>query len=438
MTFLRLPVYGIGVIVTLCTLFGCVASSGGAGSLLSTVDPFEVRMPATDKITILFFRKANYAGGGRIHLLKLDDREIGELTADNYYRLEIWPGEYKFTIFLPAENFFGQTNPPLSISERVRFGPNDIGGVFAYQFTDGMSSRGFERRRLASPADLLSNRSLAGSLSARETAQVTLLFNTRYDGPAANLKPHGIGTLTWPDGAVYHGVFEHGLPTNKARFLFSDGTIFMGLYDRGRPKSPGVLMAPDGRILFAGNFIDEKPHGVGLRMGDEAPEFCAYDHGRDITKSFRQLAREALDAEDEARIEAFSRRFDRLRAQIEAANERLFKLKTGDISDPKRFADQAADLESSIRKLELSRSNMQRTAASDDKQFIEELHATRWERELTKIKELKNDHRARVEEERGWCGEEFALGRKPCGCAPLDSDYLNWQACEAPVGERFP
>jgi hypothetical protein len=246
-------------------------------------------------VTILFFRQSNYLGGGRIHILRLDDHDIGELTGDNYYRLEVWPGEYRLTVFMPPEIFFGQTNPPMNIGERVCFGSGDTGAVFAYQFTDGMGDRGFKRRRLTAPPNFLSDRSLGAHLTARDTAQVTSYFNARYDGPAIHGRPHGEGALTWPDGAVYKGVFEHGRPTGKAKFIFPDGRIFMGVYAKGRPQSPGVLMTPDHRILFAGRFVDENPHGVGLRAGMDGPEFCIFDHGRDTTQSFRQLAGEILD-----------------------------------------------------------------------------------------------------------------------------------------------
>jgi hypothetical protein len=284
----------LAVAAWLCLLCGCSAiPAGPAGD--SVHDGIVSGLPTADTVTLLFFRQANYSGGGRIHILRLDDHDIGELTADNYFRLEVWPGQYRLAVFLPAETFFGQTQPAMSIGDNVCFDAEDAGAVYVYQYTDGMGHRGFTRRRLPGPPDFLSGRSLGAHLTARDTAQVPMYFSARYDGPAVHGRPHGRGTLTWPDGASYNGVFEHGIATGKAKFHFPDGRVFMGIYTRGRPQGPGVLMTPEGRILFAGRFIDEKPHGVGLRTGKKGPEFCIFDHGRDATESFRELAGEILD-----------------------------------------------------------------------------------------------------------------------------------------------
>jgi hypothetical protein len=280
----------------LCLCWGCAIYPDAAGKddarkALAPAYP----TAADGTVTLLFLREANYMGAGRIHILRLDDRDIGELTGDNYYRLEVWPGEYRLAVFMPTEIFFGQTRPPMNVGDTVSFKPGDAGAVFVYQFTDGVGNRGFRRRRLTASDDFLSGRSLGAHLTARDTAQVKDYLNARYDGPAIHGRPHGRGTLAWPDGAVYSGIFEHGNPTGEARFHFPDGRVFMGVFHRGRPLSPGVLMAPDGRILFAGRFIDEKPHGVGLRAGKKGPEFCIFDHGRDATASFRELAGEIMD-----------------------------------------------------------------------------------------------------------------------------------------------
>ena len=422
----------IRILAVLLILSGCTPLQNNTGPLPESGFGPGLQRPSPGTIAILFYRQSNYAGGGRIHILKVDDQPVGQITADNYFRIEIWPGEYKFSVYLPSENFFGQTNPEMSFSEQVRFEPADAGETFTYQFTDGMGTRGFEHRRITSPPDIIFKRIMAGDVSARQTAQVSVFLEARYDGPALYKKPHGIGLLTWPDGTVYKGIFEHGIPTNKARFFFNDGIIFMGVFDKGRPKSPGVLMAPDGRILFAGQFINEKPHGVGLREGIEGPEFCSFDHGRDITVSFEKRAQKILDSKDKEKIEAFLHRIEHIGAQIEKARERLEELRAAVDSDT--IKEEISHVEENIDDMESRKKNMERTAQTDFAAFINKLHSTRYRRELSKIKELKKEHQTKVEEERIWCEEEFALGRNLCGCAPLSENFVHWQECVAPIG----
>jgi hypothetical protein len=430
---LRLTVLLITAIATFGLQSGCAPTPRQTNEQGPNANLDQFQAAAADKIVLFFYRMAGYSGGGRIHILKIDHQEIGEVTADNYYRIELWPGEYHMTVFLPLENFYGQTNPPALFSERIIFRPSDGGSSFAYQFIDGMGTRGFKLTQLTGPPAFLSRRTLAKSLSARETAQVTELLNARYDGPATNGRPHGMGTLTWLDGSQFRGVFEYGVPTNRAKFFFSNGQVFTGLFHNGRPGNEGILMTPAGHILFAGKFVDEQPHGVGLRNGNDAPEYCLFDHGQDITKTFDQLAKEALDVEDPGRINAFSNRISNLTDSINAENDRMAQLteQAGTIGDNQAaLEEQLNDLKKSIRWLEQTRKRWMRHAEKDRRQLIETLRATRSEREFAKTNEFKRDHRAKIEAERTWCKEELSLGRHVCGCAPLVADFNNWQACE--------
>lgn len=421
------------LLLSLGAIFGCAGLQNHNGKQAAVEKTSQWSEPAADKIVVFFFRHSNFSGGGRIHLLKIDGHVVGEITGRNCYRIELWPGTYQFTIHLPAEEFFGQKNPPRSISTLVHFGPSDAGSAFGLQYSDGMGGRSFTRHLWNRMPAFMSDRLLSGSLSARDTAQVRTFMDARYDGPALNGQPHGKGALTWPDGSVYRGTFEYGRPTNTARFFFPDGKTYMGQFHKGRPGTPGVLSASNGDIIFAGDFVDEKPDGIGLRIRDKRPEFCQYDQGRDITQSFRNLAREALNIEDEKQIEAFSRRSNRLGEQIQAAKARF---KDSDVQSS-LSADQAAELENRIQTLEFDRSRLERTAASDLRKFVESLRASRWERELIKVMQLKNDHQARVDEERTWCREEFALNRRPCRCAPLADNFSIWDTCEDQIEKRF-
>ena len=421
---------------------GCALMPGSGSQRESLECRPEFLRPGADRIVIYFYRQANYSGGGRIHILQLDDRKVGDLTADNYYKLTLWPGQYFFAVFLPEEEFLGQTSPPMTIGEQVDFQASDSGNIFTYQYTDGSGTGGFKLDRVTTPSSqLLSDRILGAELDARETAQVTEFFGARYDGPAIHNRPHGLGTLTFSDGSRYHGFFEHGIATNKARFYFKNGTVFMGVFHRGRPLSPGVLMTPCGGILFAGQFLDEQPHGVGLRSGQEFPEFCVYDHGRDVTKSFRQLAREILDEEDQAQIEAFVQQknghasppFDETEYAAAPGVPGAEEPAGEGVSPPSENADQAATPpHQPVEQPPDSHVDKMRTKGK----LIEELRRTRLERELVKVMELKNDHRERIEEERSWCREEFALGRRLCRCAPFEADSQEWTECTESFGGR--
>jgi hypothetical protein len=398
--------------------------------------------PAADKIVVFFWREANYSGGGRPHLLKVDQHEIGELTGGNYFRLELWPGRYLFSVVLPEEVFFGQTNPPMVISELADFGSGQCGRMFAYRYTDGLGTRGFTRENVESPQEHLSGRILAGALTANDTAQVTTLFNARFEGPAIDAHPHGVGTLAFADGSTYRGLFEHGRPTDAARFFFQDGTIFMGKFYRGRPKSSGVLMTPCGQILFAGRFVDEKPHGLGLRTGKLGPEFCVFAHGRDETPSYLQLAQGILDVQDQARIDAFSLRVAEASARNAGSEDELpHQNTTAQDSEFEDFENQTDPPipPSTVDQPEAAASEQQtQYSASERLKLIEQLQQSRRERELVKIMELKEDHLAQVEAERHWCAEEFALGRKLCICAPFSPDFFKWTECAESFKGRHP
>ena len=398
--------------------------------------------PTADKIVVFFSREVNYSGNGRPHILKIDQHKIGELSAENFFRIELWPGRYLFSIVLPAETFFGQSSPPMVISVKAEFSPAQCSRMFAYRYTDGRGTSGFTHEKVEGLPAYLSNRILAGSLEARDTAQVTTLFNARYDGPALDARPHGVGTLAFTDGALYRGWFEHGLPTDTARFFFQDGTIFLGNFYRGRPRNAGILMTPCGQILFTGRFIDEKPHGLGLRTGKDGPEFCFFSHGRDATPSYPQLAKEVLDAQDQKRIDSFS-------------------LPASEASDPQ--VDLAGEISRAVMSpLDPGAADLEDPAAppfppaatgpiamattgqppqhspSERLKLIDELRKSRRERELVKIMELKEDHLAQVEARRRWCAEEFSLGHRLCICAPFMPDFFQWPECDESFEGRHP
>jgi hypothetical protein len=318
---------GVGAIaiVLAALLTGCLSHSDYP--VLSTengITPTSYALrPAP--LVVLFFRESSYKGLGRIHELKIDGKPVGPLTADSYFRIELWPGDYQFSVHLPSEDFFGFYSPPENTTMRLSFGENASSGIFVYRYVDGEGIYRVEPVDDAVIARIEHTRVLSANLSARDTAQVKFLHGARYDGSASSGKSHGYGTLKWDDGSVLQGRFEYGETTEEGEFYTTDGKIYMGPKSKGRPIGPGVWMTLDRQILYAGAFKDELPHGIGTRSGTEGPEFCAYKNGKDVTKTIKQLAQEAVDEEDKRDVEPKPTRNERVSAKFKIMKQRIEK-----------------------------------------------------------------------------------------------------------------
>ena len=368
-------------------------------------------------------------------MLGVDGKTIGKLTGENYFRLDMWPGEYEFSIFLPRETFLGQVHAAANFSRQITLMNHASGSAYICSYTDGMGTSGFSLKPITIFPEELVNRELTRTLTARQTAQVTHLFGARYDGPAIRSRPHGKGTLKWPDGSVYRGVFMHGEPTRTARFFFPDGRIYMGPNYRGRPAGKGLLMSAEGDILFAGRITNERPDGRGLRMGKEGPEICRYEDGRDVTKTFQQLAREAIDREDAQRMLDVSTRTANITAEIDALNQRI-KILTGR-HDPDRLGAAIAQAQRQIDVLERKKHRDASDLAADKEALVKALKGSRRKRERAREMSIRQQHQTVIEKERQWCLDEFAQGRQLCICAPFVENAHQWQECWQPLRQRY-
>jgi hypothetical protein len=357
---------------------------------------------ATAQVGIYIYRKANFSGQGRTHLLQVDGRTLGTLDDQNYYHLRLWPGQYQLNVHLPTEDFFGQTKPAADKSYRLILSSRLAGRAYIVAYQDG---EGFTRQE-GQPevvAALVEKRTLARELGAETTAHLDRFLDTRYEGPALYGQPHGEGTLIWEDGCRYQGVFDYGVLTEEGKFYFADGRVFMGQLVKGRPHNRGVLVSPEGRVLYAGLFENEKPHGKGIRMGDLGPEYCIYEHGVDVTPSINQLAEEALNAEEQ-----------KLEADIAEARIRDPGLEQLPEGPPEALAGDASE----------------DTAAPDLIQRLEHLRQTRdWRRVIIR-RQVAAEHSAALGQERSWCADELTHGRDWCTCAPFDPQAGQWRSCK--------
>jgi hypothetical protein len=318
MIFRKTTGAGALAIVMTALLTGCLMGSRcddrptGSGALTTG---YALR---PDPLVAFFFRESSYKGLGRIHELNIDGKPVGPLTADNYFRIALWPGEYYVSVCLPAEDFLGAYRPPENKTLRLTFSARAGSGIFVYKYVDGETIYPVEPVDNAVVAGIEQSRVLAADLSARDTAQVKFLHDARYDGPASSGMAHGYGTLRWSDGSMLQGRFEYGETTQEGEFFTADGRIYMGPKSKGRPIGPGVWMSSDRRLLYAGPFRNELPHGIGIRPGLEAPEFCEYDNGRDITKTIWQMANDAVDEEDEtSHYERVLARYKTMKRRVE-------------------------------------------------------------------------------------------------------------------------
>ncbi len=373
-----------GILLAVMLLLGC-----GTLSKKNAADEEMQKVKVTDdKVIVYVYRLFNYSGGGRTHQLLLDQKNIGDLYRSNYYRFELWPGHYYINIFLPPENILGHSSPAMSSGQSLNFNPRDAGNTFLLIYEDGGQFR-LDEAKADAMARLQKERTLARSLSARETARVKFFLSTRYDGPEMYGKPHGMGTLSWEDGGRYVGVFDHGQLTPEGRFYFPNGQIYMGELFWGRPKGWGALMAPDSRVLYAGAFLDEQPHGEGLRMGEEGPEYCRYDQGVDISKSVFQLADEIVAEEEQAELALFSENCRKAQEAVEgeapAAEEEV--MGQGEI---------------------------------DHDQLVEQIKASHELRLSATVRRLSKENRTKIDHERAWCRKELDQGRDWCICAPFE------------------
>ena len=396
------PGWWFGFLICLVLITGCPGSfsnrPSGEGPSLSTLDDM-----APDKLVLIIFRDVNFAGEGRIHELQLDHKTLGPLKEDNYYRLELWPGNYYLNIHLPSETFLGETKAEMNVGRHLKLGPHLVGQTLVYHYIDGQGlTREEEEGRNFSKVlktKMLKGRQLALDLPASASAHVTRYLDTDYDGPSLNGRPHGRGVLSWDDGCRYDGIFIHGQVSPEGRFYFKDGRMFMGQLYKGRPNGSGVLLSTEEEILYAGPFEDEQPHGLGLRMGDVGPEYCRYDHGRDITKTVFQLAVDAVD-----QLELVERSAMQWLTFVEPYGDWVQYLRSSeDVPDP--------------------------AAGAFGGQTIVDLKLRRRERITHMVTQITEEQKARIEKERFWCDDELANGRDWCICAPFNPLVVENGSC---------
>lgn len=115
----------------------------------------------------------------------------------------------------------------------------------------------------------------------KEMQQLILPGGGVYEGTYMNGKPHGSGTIKWPDNELYSGEWKDGKPHGRGT-RWRDGIIYEGAWKDGKSHGHGTMRWPrrDGRVFegewadgnmqygtmtwpngktFVGEFVDNKP-----------------------------------------------------------------------------------------------------------------------------------------------------------------------------------
>ncbi|TRZ00880.1 hypothetical protein DNTS_030251, partial [Danionella cerebrum] len=110
---------------------------------------------------------------------------------------------------------------------------------------------------------------------SRSSLKEGRLKDAMYEGRWLSGKPHGKGTLKWPDGAVYSGTFRNGLEDGFGEFIMPNATFnkserYQGHWKEGKMHGFGTFWHASGEV-YEGSFRENMRHGHGmLRSGKVA------------------------------------------------------------------------------------------------------------------------------------------------------------------------
>lgn len=76
--------------------------------------------------------------------------------------------------------------------------------------------------------------------------EVELDGGLRYLGRLVEGKPHGMGTMMYPDGDRFEGYFEHGLKMGQGKMTLASGHTFDGFWVRDRLNGTVTMVSPTG------------------------------------------------------------------------------------------------------------------------------------------------------------------------------------------------
>lgn len=184
------------------------------------------------------------------------DTEISYNEKYEWLKISSWVN-FEIPEFSSANSGYGTVN--------LRFGAERIEGSFRHR-SGGMSVR----FTLTNNSQLFVQREQNGhvrnfkgscvKVTKSPSEEVTKFWSgvKDYKGSKDNSGlPHGKGTITWADGAVYSGDFVNGHQSGEGVETFISGSKFEGIYNNSK-RVRGTFTWKDG-TKFVGEFLQGKP-----------------------------------------------------------------------------------------------------------------------------------------------------------------------------------
>lgn len=83
----------------------------------------------------------------------------------------------------------------------------------------------------------------------QSTVSATAWESGSYTGEIQNGIPHGVGTITWPDGTTYTGEWREGKMEGGGEITWPSGATYEGDWHQGMMHGTGTLIQPGGEVL---------------------------------------------------------------------------------------------------------------------------------------------------------------------------------------------
>ena len=95
-------------------------------------------------------------------------------------------------------------------------------------------------------------------------------------------KPNGKGKMVYANGERYEGLWRAGLPSGKGTYSLRNGDKIVAIWRVGDiEKNSSTYEFADG-MIFKGNLVKLKPHGVGRCIFGNEDNACRYKRGKKV------------------------------------------------------------------------------------------------------------------------------------------------------------